>query len=91
MADKWRKRWIVNSRTDYDKSYTVSMDTKGKFGCSCPKWKFQRGERQDCHHIKAIKQNLFINLMATTIAGGCVETHQDWYKYEIKEIEREEG
>lgn len=87
MADRWKKRWVLNSRTEPDKKYIVSQDAQQRFGCSCPRWKFQRGERRDCHHIKAVKQNYFRNIMAVAIGGGVIELYQDWYEYEIKGYE----
>ena len=32
--------------------YTVSIDDKGMWGCSCPVWKFKR---RQCKHIDALE------------------------------------
>jgi len=52
-SDRWRHRWYLGA-------YVVAMDNGGKFGCSCPVWKFKRVE---CKHILQIKENLFANLL----------------------------
>ena len=36
-------------------NWKVSERQDGTFACNCPKWKFHRGEKIDCHHIDAIK------------------------------------
>lgn len=49
-------RWEVNSRTEPDKTYVVSMKHDGTWGCSCPRWIFNRERpRPDCHHIEHVK------------------------------------
>ncbi|MBT9164812.1 MAG: hypothetical protein DDT23_00819 [candidate division WS2 bacterium] len=58
----WIRRWKVKSGSG-DSEYTVSMKENGDFACSCPKWKFKKGEREDCHHIKGVKQGMSENLM----------------------------
>jgi hypothetical protein len=50
--DKWVKRWKVNSDNG-NGEYTVAVDLKGNYGCSCPVWKFRR---QECKHIIQIKE-----------------------------------
>ena len=52
--DKWVKRWKVPSDSS-DSIYTVAVDYDGKFGCSCPQWKFRRRTGGDCKHIIRIK------------------------------------
>jgi len=51
--DRWVKRWRVQGSND--KTWTVAIDKDGKYGCSCPRWKFHR---EECHHITAIKMGL---------------------------------
>lgn len=53
MAEQWTKKWSVGN-------WTVALNVKGFYGCSCPAWKFQRlpfPERKDCHHILQVKAN----------------------------------
>jgi hypothetical protein len=52
MKDKWVKRWDAPGSNG--KIWRVAVDKDGKYGCSCPRWKFKR---EECHHILAIKQN----------------------------------
>ena len=52
---KWIKKWKVQSFTDQEKSYTVSIALDGKtWGCSCWPW---RKTREDCKHITEVKNN----------------------------------
>ena len=82
---KWVKRWEINSRTKYGSTHTVAMDAQGNFGCSCPVWKFKRRE---CHHILAVKNNLFINLMAASANNNKATVNQDWREFTIRELEK---
>jgi hypothetical protein len=50
--DKWLKRWQVPSSSD-NGVWTVAVDADGNYGCSCPVWRFRR---QECHHIKMVKE-----------------------------------
>lgn len=47
---KWVKTWEVPS-SDGEKTYKVSVDEHGNYGCSCPVWKFRR---QQCKHIEYV-------------------------------------
>jgi len=51
-TDKWVKRWELPKSTG-DGNWVVAIDKDGNYGCSCPVWKFKR---QECHHIKLVKQ-----------------------------------
>jgi hypothetical protein len=46
----WMKRWSIEGSKD--DVYTVAIDANGQYGCSCPHWKFRRGE---CRHIMEVK------------------------------------
>lgn len=48
----WVKRWTVPASSGG--TWIVAQDDKGKWGCSCPPWKYQRIE---CHHIRSVKSN----------------------------------
>lgn len=57
----WVTKFSCQSFTDSDKVYVVSVDDNGKWGCSCPAWKFSRhrdnnGKRVDCQHIIQVKE-----------------------------------
>jgi len=55
---KWVKKWEVPSSSG-NGTYIVSIAEDGTtYGCSCPVWKFRR---QECHHIKAVKNGQFKN------------------------------
>jgi hypothetical protein len=49
--DNWVKRWEVQGSRK-DSSWTVAINEKGEYGCSCPVWKYKRIE---CKHIIRIK------------------------------------
>jgi hypothetical protein len=53
MSDRWLKRWKI-PKSSGDGFWTVAIDKKGNYGCSCPVWIFHRKE---CHHILAVKNN----------------------------------
>ena len=55
---RWIEKWYVDSDSGPGKKYTVARDAAGEFGCSCPRWKFQRGGRVDCKHINDVKAAL---------------------------------
>lgn len=46
----WIKRWEVNGTDGH--IWIVALGDDGKWGCSCPVWKFKRVE---CHHIDMIR------------------------------------
>lgn len=48
---RWTQKVRVESMSS-DKKYTLAMDAKGDLGCSCPAWKFQKGPRCACKHIR---------------------------------------
>lgn len=73
-------KWIVNSRTRPGVSYTVTLRKDGSIGCNCPKWIFKKGKKEDCHHIKAIKKEYFLNMMKAANSGGETDIGVDWYK-----------
>jgi len=58
----WVDKWKVPAGKG-DKTYTVSRDAKGRWGCSCSKWIYQRKPkdagagwwREPCEHIQAQK------------------------------------
>jgi len=72
--DRWIRRYKVGSRIysryldryTEEKYYTIAVDAKDRWGCSCPKWKFKKGEKCDCHHIGATKKSLQIVENANT-------------------------
>lgn len=55
--DRWAARYKVRS-SSAETSYTVAVDFNGKWGCSCPKWRFQKGSRRDCQHIYWLREAL---------------------------------
>ena len=60
----WQRRWQVKDKGG--KAYTVARDDKGRWGCSCPQWIYQRKPpdarpdwwRKPCPHIKQIQQTV---------------------------------
>lgn len=68
MRKERKSRWIRKFKvlTQSDTRYTVSIDAKDRWGCSCPKWIFKKGEKCDCHHIAATKKSLKILQGANT-------------------------
>ena len=51
---KWIQSFEVPS-TSGRGTYTVSQDRDGKFGCSCPQWKFRR---VSCKHILRVQEQV---------------------------------
>lgn len=41
-------------QTTTDKGYVITKYSDGSWACSCPAWKFHRGERVNCKHINEI-------------------------------------
>ena len=55
---KWIKKWTVESFTNPEKTYTVSLADDGiTFGCACWPW---RKTREDCKHILYLKDNPYM-------------------------------
>lgn len=59
---QWAQQWTVRSKSDSTQRYTVSLDFDDIYHCSCPKWKFQKGDIADkrhCHHIEDVIDGLY--------------------------------
>jgi len=52
---EWIKKYNVPGSNSA--VWTVGIDKDGNYGCSCPVWKFKR---QECKHIKSVKDNVFL-------------------------------
>ena len=54
--DQWIQRWRIESETEPGKVYTVARKSSDQFGCSCPRWVFQRAKELNgqCKHIRAV-------------------------------------
>ena len=53
MGSSWKYRWLLKSLTEDDKYYIVAVDEEGRYGCSCPGWKFNsRLKQEGCKHIR---------------------------------------
>jgi hypothetical protein len=66
---QWVPVAIVRSDSDPEKSFTIALNRDGRFGCSCPRWVFQRGpmaDRKPCHHISR-QQDVLDHLAAVQI------------------------
>ncbi len=50
---KWVKQWDVAGSSGA--TWTVSVNNKGEYACSCPVWKFRRRE---CKHIDLVKAGM---------------------------------
>ncbi len=48
---KWIEKWQVPSSSDPSKTYTVSKNEEGGYGCSCPAW---TRARRECRHIRDV-------------------------------------
>jgi hypothetical protein len=53
MNSCWIESWEVQGSGT--KFYKVSKDVNGCFGCSCPAWINEKGQKTDCKHILRIK------------------------------------
>jgi hypothetical protein len=49
----WVQSWLVPSSSG-DKNYTVSIDEKGDYACSCVGWT-SHFPRRDCKHCRLIR------------------------------------
>ena len=45
----WVEKWEVEGSNG--KTWVVSVDVNGNYGCSCPVWKFKR---EECKHIRKV-------------------------------------
>jgi hypothetical protein len=55
---RWVRKWEVESESS-EKIYVVAQNDMGEYGCSCPAWKFQRGENnKPCKHILRIMKQI---------------------------------
>jgi len=60
-GNNWQQKWQVPAGKG-GKSWTVAVDEKGRWGCSCPAWIYQRKPadagpdwwREPCQHIKQV-------------------------------------
>lgn len=48
------RSWDVPTSSD-GSTWKVSERVDGTFACSCPKWKFARAPKPECHHIGAVR------------------------------------
>jgi len=78
--DKWVKRWQVPSSSDSG-VWTVAVDADGNYGCSCPVWRFRR---QECHHIKMVKEGIEYEMgaggfpaLSQGLSGSSLENSQE--------------
>lgn len=60
MAKVWLRKWKIDSYSG-NKSYTVAVDERAEYGCSCPQWIYRR---QECKHIQAVKRYVASKLEA---------------------------
>lgn len=51
----------VSSHSNPDRSYVVSKNRRGTWACSCPRWIFQKGHREDCKHINEVLYALSVS------------------------------
>ena len=51
----YAEAWLVESKTDITKKYTVSKRPDGTYACSCPYWKFHPSPKPICKHIDAVR------------------------------------
>ena len=64
-------RWEVASHTDFAKKYVVSQKPDSSWGCSCPRWIFNKDKpRLDCKHILEVKVNEPIDYTRTSKAAA---------------------
>lgn len=64
----WINKWQIPGSKG--KTWTVAINDRDEFACSCPVWKFRR---QECKHIRQIKaQNAFTNSLQTMGNGNVI-------------------
>jgi hypothetical protein len=56
-SGRWKDLYNVPSHSRASVSYIVAIDDSGRWGCSCPQWKFHT-PRRDCKHISEVKAEL---------------------------------
>lgn len=52
---KYAAQWEVESSSTPGTYYTISQTHSGEWQCDCAAWKFTKGHRKDCKHIKEVK------------------------------------
>lgn len=53
--DYWQHRWYVPSESDPAKEYVVALSQDGKWGCTCPVYRFRK---MACKHIQAVAADM---------------------------------
>ena len=78
------ERHIIDS-TSSSKTWVVVKYDDGSWACSCPKWIFTRGQKENCKHIKELlfKQQEKEQMESTLIIDGIKE------QMELNEVENE--
>ena len=66
----YREQWRIQSFTNPDKTYTVSLRNDGGYECSCPAWIFQRKRLGNCKHIRQVQENFNIEEITRTRREG---------------------
>ena len=54
---QYEKFWEVESESNPNRAYIVSLKTDGTYACGCPRWT-TTVPRQDCKHIRSLKAML---------------------------------
>jgi predicted nucleic acid-binding Zn finger protein len=65
--------------TTSNKTYLVCKYDDGSWACSCPKWIFTKGQKQNCKHIKELlfKQQIALPIQSTLTITGLNENEAD--------------
>ena len=63
----YSEAWLVESRSDITKKYTVSRRPDGTFACDCPAWKFAHAPKPACKHIQGVREILDPAATAVTV------------------------
>lgn len=51
MAKSYREVARFPSKSNPSKEYTVSVDENGDLSCTCPAWRFKKGDKRACKHV----------------------------------------
>ena len=55
---RWQRRWQIAGSNG--KTWVVSIDEFGNFGCSCPDWIYRRHECKHIVHVRLNEKNIVV-------------------------------
>ena len=78
---KWIRTWEIDGSKG--KTWRVSEDRDGNYGCSCPVWKFKRIQ---CHHIEAVRKGASKLRFAMVGKADIIDSNSSRYDPDTNEL-----